>query len=85
MRLQKNEFADIACQLKEALLAAQNAKDALLLYFVERALFRAEKMADSPSNSSVEELGWIGEDSVRYSYNLGVVKVAQIPAGKCFD
>jgi hypothetical protein len=58
MRSPKDEFADIAHKLQEAHLAAQKAKEGLLVYLIERALFQAEKVAAEalrPSDSRVEQ------------------------------
>jgi hypothetical protein len=58
MRSPKDEFADIARKLQEAHVAAQKAKEGLLVYLIERALFQAEKVAAEtlpPSDSRVQQ------------------------------
>lgn len=65
----EDEFVDIAHRLRETLLAAQKAKDGLLLYFIERALFQAEKMAVAilpPSDLSGEQSKASSPVLVRY-------------------
>jgi hypothetical protein len=54
----EEEFVSVTHKLQEAYLAAQKAKDGLLVYLIERALFQAEKMAAvslSPPNSNLEQ------------------------------
>ena len=56
----KDEFVGVTHKLQEAHLSAQKAKDRLLVYLIERALFQAEKMAGlnlPTSDSWVEKSG----------------------------
>jgi hypothetical protein len=45
MSLPKGEFVEVARKLQESLVLGQKVKDELLVYLIERALYRAEKIA----------------------------------------
>jgi len=44
MSLPKGEFVEVTRKLQESLILGQKVKDELLVYLIERALYRAEKI-----------------------------------------
>jgi len=57
MSLPKGEFVEVTRKLQESLILGQKVKDELLVYLIERALYRAEKItAVNFPNSKVEQL-----------------------------
>jgi hypothetical protein len=56
MSLPKGEFVEVTRKLQESLILGQKVKDELLVYLIERALYRAEKItAVNFPNRKVEQ------------------------------